>query len=329
MNVLQIMRQARFEIDALRTGNVVSAMWQDEEVLKAANVAMDRTARLLRLSGSEILTKVLKSTDPTGALGDKQIIEDYDPGTLMIVAGTTDYTLPSDFVRVASIRPITGGFDGIRFRPSSIANDFYVDLQNIPSDNLVSVNGAEQTYYYTIIGPRTIRFAPTPRDSFDIELTYHYRQHRLLYYNTGTVTRTNGLTSVSGSGTAWLTAGMRSPAELLVGVTSVNGVDMNAHYPHIQEISSDILLNLNRASTVTDGAGQAYFMAMVPVLPYEHHNWLAQMVSATLLRKVDADLSMKFQADLAQQLLEAVTPEVTLRQLQESLITEAFELADA
>jgi hypothetical protein len=50
------------------------------------------------------------------------------------------------------------------------------------------------------------------------------------------------------------------------------------------------------------------------------------MVAAVLLRKVDADLSAKMQADLAQQLLDAVLPEVTLRQLQESMITEAFEL---
>lgn len=325
MNVLQIMKQARYEIDALRTGGAVSQMWQDEEVLKACNVAMDRSARLLRLSHSNLLTRSMTSLDGT----DIQIHEDYVTSDLRIRSGVTDYNLPSDFIRVESIRPITTGFEGTKFHPTDLNNKMYLSQRGINVEELPSANNSDQEFWYTIIGDRTIRIAPTPKDTIDIELVYHYRPAPLLYYSTGTVQRTNGLTSVSGSGTTWISSGLRAPADLIVGLTNITtGIDINQTYPtvRINDITSNTNLELARASTVTDGVGQAYYLAMVPVLPEEHHNWLAQMVAATMLRKVDADLSSKFQADLGQQLLEAVLPEVTLRQLQESIITEAFEL---
>lgn len=325
MNVLQIMKQARYEVDALRTGGVVSAMWADEEVLKACNVATDRTSRLLRLAHSNLLTRSMKSTDAT----DVQIHEDYTPSSFRIVSGVTDYELPSDFIRVESIRPITTGFEGTKFHPSDLNNKMYLSQRGINVDELPSANNSDQEFWYTIIGPRTMRIAPTPKDTIDLELVYHYRTAPLLYYNTGTIQRTNGLTTVNGSGTTWVSSGLRAPGDLLVGVTNITtGIDINQTYPsvRIDAITSDTSLQLSRAATVTDGVGQVYYLAMAPTLPEEHHNWLAQLVAATMLRKVDADLSSKLAADLGQQLLDTVLPEVTLRQLQESIITEAFEL---
>lgn len=326
MNVLQIMRQAQFEVDTIRAGNVLSGMWTTEEVLSATNVSMDRTARLLRLAGSEILTRTMKSTDS----GYDLISEVYSPTlSLRIVAGTNTYTLPPDFVRVASLRPLvsTPGFEGVRFRAASFSQDSWVDLKTIPTADLPNADNSSMVYNYVIQGNRTIQYSPTPKDTFDIELNYHYRAPRLRYYSTGTVQRTNGFVGVSGGGTAWLTAGIRTPAELMVGVVaSPTGVVLDQYYPTVATLDTDTSLTLARASTVTDGAGQAYTLAMLPILPEEHHTWLAQMVAATMLRKVDADLSMKMQADLAQQLLEQVVPEITLRQLQDSLIAEAFEI---
>lgn len=325
MNVLQIMKQARYDIDALRTGGAVSGMWQDEEVLKGCNVSMDRAARLLRLSHSNLLTTSFKSTDGTLV----QLHEDYQTSNMRITSGVTDYTLPSDFIRVETIRPITTGFEGTKFHPTDLNNKMYMSQQSINVDELPSANNSDQEFWYTILGDRTIRIAPTPKDTIDLELVYHYRPAPLLYYNTGTIQRTNGLTTVVGGGTTWIDSGLRAPADLIVGLSNITtGIDINLTYPtvRINKITSNTVLDLARAATVTDGVGQAYYLAMVPILPEEHHNWLAQMVAATLLRKVDADLSAKLQADLGQQLLEAVLPEVTLRQLQESIITEAFEL---
>ena len=325
MNVLQIMRQARFEVDTIRAGNVHSGMWGDEEVLSAVNVSMDRTARLLRLAGSEILTKVINSDDA----GQDLISEIYSPSiNIRMIPDVNTYTLPPDFVRVAAIRPRVGtpGFEGVRFTPSSHSQDAWTDMKTIPIDTLPSANRSSMTYYYIVMGNRTLRIAPTPQDTFDIELVYHYRAPRLRYYSVGTIQRTSAAIGVTGSGTSWLTYGLRTPAELIPSVTATTGVTVDSYYPTISSIVTDTSLETARPSTVTDGVGIVYTIAMVPVLPEEHHTWLAQLTAATLLRKVDADLSAKLQMDLAQQLLEQVVPEITLRQLQDSLVAEAFEL---
>src|SRR3990167_5859203 len=71
------MRKARFEVDAIRASGVTSALWSDEEVIDAANTAMDRAARLIRLAGSNILTKFMKSTDSSVDL----VTEVYSPSS--------------------------------------------------------------------------------------------------------------------------------------------------------------------------------------------------------------------------------------------------------
>ena len=326
MNLFQIIRQARFEIDAIRTNNVVTAMWSDEEAISAANVAMDKTARLLRLSGSEILTKTSKSTDSNVDLTS----EIWSPSSnLKLLSGQTDYTLPPDFVRVLSLRCLDTGFEGVQFHPTTLNNKSYVAQQNISVDELASANNSDQEFWYTIVGARTIRFAPIPKDTINLELVYHFRPRRMRYTTTGTVQRTSASTTVSGAGTSWLSVdGIGFPAELIVGtfVSPTAAVTMDAWYPRVLSVDADTSLTLARSATVTDGVGQPYVLVSVPRLPEEHHTWLAELTAAIMLRKVDADLSAKLQADLAQQLLNEVLPEVSLRQLQESLITEAFSL---
>lgn len=322
MNCLQLMRQARFEVDALRSsGTVNSGMWIDEEVLSALNTSMARTARLLRLAGSELLTKTM---DSAGASQDF-ITENYDPGGLAWVAGTTDYTLPPDFVRLVSLRISTDGYEAVTFRPTSLNDPNFLDLTAIPDGELSGAQDSDQSYLYSIIGARTIRFAPAPQDVVDVELVYHYRPPRLRYYNTGTIARDSTNATITGASTFWVREGLRTPMEFLPLVTATTGVTMDAYYPTVLTLTSDTVLTLTKNSIATS-SGSVYFLAMVPTLPEEHHQWLAQLTAATMLRKVDADLSGKLQQDLAMQLLEGVTPEITLRQMQESLIAQAFEL---
>lgn len=321
MNVLQIMKQARFEVDAIRASNTASGMWLDEEVLSACNIAMDRTARLLRLSGSELLTKTMTSSGSAVDL----ITESYSPSSLTWVVDQTDYTLPPDYVRLVSLRITTTGFDGIRFRPATLQSPGFMDQFSIPVDQLASGDNSNNVYYYSFIGPRTIRFAPAPQDVVTLELIYHYRAPRLKYYNTGTIARTNADATITGTSTEWVDVGLRTPLEFLPGITAASSVDLSTYYPTVNTLDSNTSLELRKASTTTS-TGTSYFLAMVPVLPAEHHTWLAQLVAAIMYRKVDADTSGKLQADLALQLLEQVTPEITLRQIQESLIAEAFGL---
>ena len=324
MNCLQIMKQARYDADAMRVSNTPSGMWNDEEVLNAANVAMDTAARILRLSGSDILTRTTKTTDGILVL----IHENYSPSaSLRITADDATYTLPENCVRIVSIRPITSGFENVRFHPVAAQDSRYLALRSVPLDQLASANNYDTDYYYTVTDARTLTLAPTPKDTFDIELVYHIRPSKLKYVSNGTVQRTNGQVTVTGSSTSWLSDGIRFPADLLVGVTDINTVVLSTSYPTLgSNLASDTTLTLARAATTTDSVGQSYILAMVPKLPEEHHTWLAQLTAAIMLRKVDIDLSTKLQSDLTATFMGAITPEVTLRQLQESLITEPYAI---
>ena len=62
MNLAQLARKTRFEIDAIRTGDVASALWSDEEVYSAINDAVDRALRVYRLAGNPVPTKSMLST---------------------------------------------------------------------------------------------------------------------------------------------------------------------------------------------------------------------------------------------------------------------------
>jgi hypothetical protein len=124
-----------------------------------------------------------------------------------------------------------------------------------------------------------------------------------------------------------LTNDIRFPADLLVGVTDINAVVLDTNYPTLASaLQSDTTLNLAKAATTTDSVGQSYILAMVPKLPEEHHTWLAQLTAAIMMRKADIDLSGKLQADLTATFAGSITPEITLRQLQESLITPPYSL---
>lgn len=319
MNAYQIIRKARFEVDGLRTNNVKSALWSDEECVDYLNTAMDRAARIIRMSGSDLLSKTLLSTDSTVDL----VSENYAPSSLQVVSGTTDYTLPPDFVRVVSIIPTTSGFEGVRFKPATTNQRYWMDQRLASDDELASVNNADATFWYTVIGARTLRIVPTPQDTIDIELVYNYRPAKVFTYTSGSLKLTQDSTSVVGVGTEWTTS-LRTPAELIVG--SVDNVTIDRTYPAIASIGSDTALTLRKAYTGETVSGQSYGIAMVPTIPEEHHSWLAQMVAALMLRKVSIELSDASVKALEGQLITEVTPEVTVRQIQESLPVEPYNI---
>lgn len=319
MNVYQLVRKARFEVDALRTNNVKSDLWQDEECIDALNTAMDRAARIIRLSGSDLLTKTVKSTDSAVDL----ISETYDPSVLTITVGVTDYELPPDCIRPISIAPIDGDFSGVRFHPAVSSQATWLDQRTTPDDDLATVRNADADFYYTLLGERTLRVSPTPQDEFDIELVYQSRAPRLFVYTGGTLRLTQNSATVTGLGTYW-NEYMRTPAELIIG--DPDDVVLTRVYPRVDSIDGDTSLTLKKAYTGVDVDGQEYALAMVPTLPEEHHTWLAQMTAAIMLRKVSIELSDAAAKALEGQLEAEVKPEVTIRQAHESLTTEPYRV---
>lgn len=325
MNVLQIMKQARFELDQIRSGGTVSALQSDEEVLQAVNTAMDRVARLVRLSGEALLSGTVQSD---GASIDFAR-EVYAPSALQLTPGVTDYTLPPNLIRIDYIVPRTTGYEGVRFRPVHVNDRRYLEARVLPANTMSSVRNGEVTFLYAIVGERTLRISPVPQDTIDIELMYQEKPLKLLYATAGTVT-TALSTAVAGAGTAWLDSDIRTPAELVVVASPVSAVTLSKNYPRVTSIVSNTALTLARAFTAADGtvgAGQAYALAMVPRLPEEHHSWLAQLTAAIMCRKVNTEISEKLIMGLEKELLMGVGPELALRQLQESHIVDEAEVA--
>lgn len=319
MNLEQIVRKARFEVDAIRADDSTSQLWTDEECRAAVNDAMDSAARILRLADSDILTKVIQSDDAEIAF----LNEDYDPGSLTITSGTTEYTLPPDLVSIVNIIPITDGFDGVTFLPGKLSGRLFTEQRMIPSTDLHSVNNGIMTYMYTQYGSRTLKIAPIPKDTIEIEIHYRYRPNRLITYDTGTITVNNGETSVAGATGGWFTAGVRLPAEL-IGEAGPD-VSLQKVYPRVASITADGSLTLATEWAESTLTNQTPFaVTMVPLLPEEHHLWLAKMAAAQMLRKINLDISEKAVARLEAQLLNEIQPEVTMRQVQESLPVEPF-----
>jgi hypothetical protein len=318
MNLEQIIRKARFEVDAIRADGSTSQLWSTEECRDAVNDAMDRAARIMRLADSDILTKTMRSTDSSF----DSHYEEYDPTVLQITAEQTDYELPPDLVSIVNILPITESFDGIHFYPAKSSGRLYSDQRTVPTSSLHTVEEDIQTYLYTQIGQRTLRLAPTPKDTFDIELVYRYRPPRLLSYTTEIIDLTNGSTAVLGVGTTWVTSGLRTPAEVIYDASSI---DVNSQYARVSSFTSDTALVLKRNWTgSTDHNLTGYAISMVPLLPLEHHQWLAKMTAAIMLRKINIELSDKSVGSLEAQLSHEIMPEVTIRQVQESIPVEPF-----
>lgn len=326
MNVLQIARKALFEVDAIRSGGTLSGLWTAEEYTDAVNTAVDSAYRVFRSAGADLVTKRMTSTDSAVDF----ISESYAPSSLRTVIDTSTYTLPPDFVHVVNILPTTSGFDGVSFRPANTTQKYFMEQQVIPVADLSAVgSGGSQIFFYTIIGARTLLIAPAPKDAFDVRLTYQFRPHRLLYEQAGTVAVTNGNAPVVGTSTVWVTNGIRTPADLVVGTgTGIAAVNVNTHYPAVTTLTSDTALTLTRTYQGATNLTAAYALAMVPQLPEEYHRWLAQRTASELLRKINLELAEKAGIKLEQQLLAEILPEIVTRQVQESIPVEPFEVPE-
>lgn len=281
---------------------------------------MDQSARVLRLADSKILTKSIKST----ASAIDYVSESYNPSSLAMVASTVDYTLPPDFVRIENIIPLTADYEGVRFYPANLAQRGWIDQSTLTADDVSAIPGSQDIFYYVVIGSRTLRIRPLVSTGFDVEVTYQYRPPRLQNYSTGSIRLTSGSTNLHGVGTAWLTGGLRNPADIVVSSASI--VSLSSVYPQISSFTNDDTAVLSRAWPNENLVSAGYHISMIPQLPEEHHTWLAQMTAAIMLRKVSPELSATALTVLEKQLALEVQPEVAIRQVQESLVVDEYAL---
>lgn len=323
MNVAQIIKSARLKSDAIRVDRTISPLWTDEELVDLANEVTDHMAPHLRMTHRHYHQTRMLSTDASLTI----LGQTFDPTTMHLISGTQFVTLPPDCVEVLRLTPIVNSSSPensiVRFIPRDIADPAYIEA-DIEGQQL-QVNGAglgRFGYFYDIVGQRTLRFAPIITTTIDVELLYVARKQAMALHSTGTVNvTTTAVTGLAQSGQDFTLVPL--PCEFIVGTTEAPDPDPSRIYPAVSSIASATSLTLS--SSGGTAAYAKYMLASVPVVPEQHHRWMASMVADLMLRKVSAQLaSERLNLTLAKW-QGTVLPDLTHpRQSQEPVMTVPF-----
>lgn len=92
--------------------------------------------------------------------------ETYASSSFQIVSATRDYTLPPDFREMKMIEVLTDGYEDVRFLYRDLAHPDMRAMLEITDDQTPS------TFYFDIVGERTLRIAPMSSTTLDLRLTY-------------------------------------------------------------------------------------------------------------------------------------------------------------
>jgi len=321
------MRRARQGVDAILPGGYASSQWTDEDVLDLVNEAYEGMLREFRLTHRK-WGLITMNTDTAVFTRDG---ETYNPATSLVLgSNTTTLQLPPDFAEL--IRLLCTSNRSVRFVPSEHETDHWIDMeQSGISDSGDALTGspAGLVFYYDILGNRTLKVTPMSGTTYDLELDYMPMYQPLLYSNAGSVSITNGLTTVTGTNSTWVTDNIYSSssnqvAELMVGVSDPqsNNLRVSRGYPQISTISSDTTAVLSTAWTPASVTAVPYIVAMAPVLPREYHRWMARLTSSLMLSKVNPDISEKYFGKFMEQFRSQINPAIRRRQSQSSPIVE-------
>lgn len=327
MNVVQLMRRARQGVDAILPGGYASSQWTDEEVLDLVNEAYEGMLREFRLTHRKWGLTTLN----TSSAAFTREGETYTPSTsLQLQSNTTTLTLPPDFAEL--IRVLCTDNRSVRFVPADQESDHWIDMEQSgisDSGNALTGSPAGLVFYYDILGNRTFKITPMAGTTYNLELDYVPMFRPLLYSSAGTVTVTNGSTTVTGVSTTWVTDNIYSAAagqvaELMVGVSNPqsNNLRVTRDYPAVASISSDTSALLSSTWGPASVSSAPSILAMAPVLPREYHRWMARLASSLMLSKVNPDISEKYFTKFMTQFQQQINPAIRRRTSQASPIVE-------
>lgn len=327
MNVVQLMRRARQGVDAILPGGYASSQWTDEEVLDLVNEAYEGMLREFRLTHRK-WGLVTMNTSSTSFTRDG---ETYDPSTsLQLQSNTTTLTFPPDFAEL--VRILCTDNRTVRFVPSEHETDHWIDMEQSgisDSGNALTGSPAGLVFYYDILNNRTLKITPMAGTTYNLEIDYIPMFQPLLYSNAGSVTVTNGSTTVSGTNTSWVTDNIYSSssnqvAELMIGVADPqsNNLKVTRQYPQVSSITSDTSAVLSATWGPASVSTAPYILAMAPVLPREYHRWMARLTSSLMLSKVNPDVSEKYFGKFMEQFRSQINPAIRRRTSQASPIVE-------
>lgn len=172
------------------------------------------------------------------------------------VAGTQFYYLPYNIDKLKTVVVINGN---VRYNPTEVADRFTWDSLNTNTN----VQSNIPNYYYIYAGQ--VGFWPIPSTAgLPINFTYTQSVKNLSNadYVTGTITATNGSTTITGSGTTF-TSGM---------VGRYLKVNSDGFWYKIAGFTSTTVLTLEKAYQGTTGAGAAYTIGEMSILPEDYQD---------------------------------------------------------
>jgi hypothetical protein len=126
------------------------------------------------------LTRRMRSTDAVETIQD----ESYDPASLTITGSTDLYTLPPNVLQIRSIEPLTDSDrqSGLTFLPRTATHPEFLRAARLLSQD------EETIYFYALLGPRTLRLAPLPVSTVDLDIEMWYVALPERFVHGGTVT---------------------------------------------------------------------------------------------------------------------------------------------
>lgn len=331
MNVVQVVRKALLGCDAILPGSTASALWASDELLDLATQANDDLNLRLRLIRKKYGLVTLDTTSSAFTRDG----ETYTPSSSLAPAsGATSLSLPPDFGEIAKI--LCTNVTTVRFKRAEFESQYWVENEQAALEEdgtfLSAGTSRGRTYFFDVTDARTLVWTPPLDQSLNLSLSYVPMKRPLYYSNTGTIDVQNGSLIVRGTGTQWMSDGVYAEdsghaCELIVGISSLtsSSIRLDRDYPRVARLGSDLQLELVRAYPNATATGQSFILAMVPTLPRVYHRWIAELMSAFMLRKVNPDLADKYAGMVMKRFDDVIRPTASVRQSQESNVTDDDE----
>ncbi len=329
MNVAQICRKALFEAGLITPSNGFSSPYiTEEELLSWANEGNDELEKTLRNAEMDYLWRTLNSADASFQWEN----ELYDPTDFSFTGDVSirTFTLPPDLLILKEIRITSSGQQETLFQHADQTSPIFQDI--IRSDN-----PQRDLIYYDMVDERTLYVANPPSGQRAVQLSYVQRSPRMRFYNTGTISTTQGLTAVTGSGTEWLIENLDNAGKMEIGFAdsgalAVNIAGVTAPFAVINEpdfpvasFTTDTALILDTAFRRVALAGVGYYLATRPETPREHHHLLATYVKMKIQEKLKNYADQGQSQKLLDQKYAKVMSDIQDRQLADPEFVEEYD----
>ena len=140
-----------------------ASFWTDSQLNRYINQAKDRVWNRVKALNEDYWD--ISRTSQDGSLTIQG--ESYLASSFAIVAGTTDYILPPDFVEMKLIEVLTSGYEWVQFTYTDMAKPQFRGLLALTSNTSPS-----EILFDIFAEPPAMRIAPKSDVALDLRITY-------------------------------------------------------------------------------------------------------------------------------------------------------------